>query len=73
MHLADVRADYLGKHDCIEHSAIMENGRRVWKEYSTLLVDGEDFEEIGEAFEKSSSLSIGNVGGAKAQLMMPYA
>lgn len=26
MHLADVRADYAGKHMCIEHSAIWENG-----------------------------------------------
>ena len=26
MHLADVRAEYAGKHMCIEHSAIWENG-----------------------------------------------
>ena len=29
----------------------MENGQRVWKEYRTLSVDGEDFDMIGEAFE----------------------
>lgn len=29
LHLADARAQYPGKHDCVEHSAIMENGRRV--------------------------------------------
>mgnify|MGYP004512855331 FL=1 len=30
LHLADVRAQYPGKHNCIEHSAILENGKRVW-------------------------------------------
>ena len=53
LHLADVRADYPGKHDSTEYSAIMENGERVWKAYDTLYVDGEDFEQIGEAFEKA--------------------
>ena len=52
LHLADVRAEYPGKHNSTEYSAVMENGKRVWKEYSTLFVDGEDFNEIGDAFEK---------------------
>lgn len=63
LHLADVRANYLSKHNCIEHSAIMENGKRVWKAYETLFVDGEDFEQIGSAFEKSckvTKVSLGN-------------
>lgn len=25
IHLADVRAEYLGRHDCVEYSAILEN------------------------------------------------
>lgn len=63
LHLADARANYPGKHDSIEYSAIMENGKRVWKEYRTLYVDGEDFDQIGEAFEKECSVqkvSLGN-------------
>ncbi len=63
LHLADVRAEYPGKHNNTEHSAIMEDGKRVWKEYSTLYVDGEDFNEIGDAFEKEGSvnkISLGN-------------
>lgn len=63
LHLADVRAEYPGKHDSTEHSAIMENGHRIWKEYSTLFVDGEDFNEIGDAFEQEytvSKVSLGN-------------
>lgn len=51
LHLADVRADYPGKHETTEHSAVMVNGQREWKAYRTLYVDGEDFEEIGAAFE----------------------
>ena len=50
IHLADVRAKYPGKHDSIEHSSVLENGKRVWKAYKTLFVDGEDFEAIGKAF-----------------------
>ena len=30
----------------------MENGKRVWKAYDTLYVDGEDFIQIGETFEQ---------------------
>lgn len=63
IHLADVRAEYPGKHNYIEHSAVMENGERVWKEYETLFVDGEDFEQIGEEYEKSypvQKVSLGN-------------
>lgn len=43
LHLADVRAAYPGKHNCLEHSAVMENGRRVWKGYETLLWTGKIF------------------------------
>lgn len=53
LHLADARAEYPEKHNCTEYSAIMENGERVWKAYETLFVDGEDFEEIGNAFENA--------------------
>ncbi len=69
IHLADARAQYPGKHDCIEHSAIMEDGKRVWKSYSTLFVDGEDFEDIGEAFEKEHAISEAMIGNAVIKLM----
>lgn len=32
------------------------NGRRIWKAYSTLYVDGENFCEIGKAFEQSCAV-----------------
>lgn len=69
IHLADERADYPGKHHCIEHSAVLENGVRVWKEYSTLYVDGEDFVEIGADFEKEGRVNQGKIGNAVIKLM----
>ena len=63
LHLADVRAEYPGKRNCTEHSAVIENGKRVWKAYDTLFVDGEDFEQIGKAFEKEckgQKVTLGN-------------
>ena len=69
LHLADVRADYPGKHNCVEYSAIMENGKRVWKEYETLFVDGEDFVQIGEAFEQANTVKKAMLGNAELRLM----
>lgn len=69
IHLADVRAEYPSKHNCIEHSAIIENGVRVWKDYETLFVDGEDFVDIGKEFEKSNPVKEAILGDAKLKLM----
>lgn len=48
---------------------MMENGKRVWKRYETLFVDGEDFEEIGSAFEAGNAVSKGMIGEARVRLM----
>lgn len=69
LHLADVRADYPGKHDCTEYSAVMENGQRVWKKYDTLFVDGEDFEQIGEAFERAYPVHKATLGNGTLTFM----
>ncbi len=69
LHLADVRAEYPGKHTCVEHSAVMENGRRVWKAYETLYVDGEDFVQLGEAFEEANAVSKATLGPATLRRM----
>jgi aminoglycoside 3-N-acetyltransferase len=67
--LADVRAEYPGKHNCIEHSAVIENGMRVWREYETLFVDGEDFDAIGEAFEMEHAIKKVIIGNATVRFM----
>ena len=69
IHLADVRADYPGKHISKEHSAVTENGKRVWKAYDTLFVDGEDFDEIGRAFEEEHEVKTLRIGEAETRLM----
>ena len=47
----------------------MENGKRVWKAYDTLFVDGEDFEEIGASFEKECSVKKVDLGNATITFM----
>lgn len=69
IHLADVRAEYPGKHNCTEYSAVKENGERVWKAYDTLFVDGEDFEQIGEAFEMAYPVQKITLGNATVRFM----
>lgn len=63
IHLADARAEYPGKHLSREYSIMLVNGERERVSYWTLYVDGEDFTEIGEAFEalgKTKRVSLGN-------------
>ena len=69
LHLADARAEYPGKHMSTESSAIMIDGKRVWKSYETLYVDGEDFTEIGEAFEKIGNISKVELGNGTVRFM----
>lgn len=69
LHLADVRAQYPGKHMVTEHSAVMHNGSRVWKAYETLFVDGADFEEIGRAFERCCDVTKTPLGNGTLTLM----
>lgn len=69
IHLADVRAEYGSKHMETDYSAVFENGTRVWKKYETLYVDGEDFEEIGRAFEETGNFTSGHIGIGECKLM----
>ncbi len=69
IHLADTRAEYPGKRTCIEHSAVMENGERIWKAYETLFVDGEDFIDIGTAFETVHIVNRVKLGESELKLM----
>ncbi len=69
LHLADARAEYPGKHMVKESSAVMEQGQRVWKTYETLYVDGEDFDEIGTAFEQCHKVRKASLGNGAITLM----
>lgn len=69
IHLADVRADYPGKRYANESSAMMVDGKRQWVTYETLVVDGEDFEQIGEAFEAEANVNKVSIGNAEVTCM----
>lgn len=69
IHLADAKANYPSKHYGMESSAIMVNGKREWVTYETLVVDGEDFDEIGKAFENEYGVVIGELGNATVRFM----
>lgn len=69
IHLADVRANYESKHNVNESSAIIENGKRIWKTYETLFVDGEDFVDIGKAFEEEYDVKKVKLGNGVIRFM----
>lgn len=69
LHLADVRANYPGKHLSTESSAILVDGKREWVSYDTLYVDGEDFAELGEAFECQCNVRKTMLGNGTLRLM----
>ena len=46
----------------------MENGKRVWKTYTDIEMDEEQFLVIGKQMEKDRQVQIGIVGDAKSRL-----
>lgn len=69
LHLADVRAEYPGRHTVMESSVIQLEGKRIWKSYETLAVDGKDFSAIGEAFEQTGHVRHVSLGNAVLSMM----
>lgn len=69
LHLADARADYPSKHTVVERSVIEVDGQRVWRDYETLAVDGEDFLKIGEAFEQTGQVRHVPLGNGSISMM----
>ena len=69
LHLADSIADYPSKYYAPDSSAVMVNGERKWISYQTLVVDGEDFPDIGRAFENKHEVKKIQLGNATLRLM----
>lgn len=69
LHLADVRAEYPGKHTATESSAMLVNGVRQWVSYETLYVDGGDFIDIGKSFEQACPVKRAKIGNATVRCM----
>ncbi len=50
-------------------SAVMENGKRVWKQYRDIEIDADIFPDIGDDFEQDTRLvTMGRIGSANARL-----
>lgn len=69
IHLADELANYPSKKTEINSSVMNVNGKRQWVDYETLFVDGDDFIQIGNAFEKEHSVNQTKIGDAIVKCM----
>ncbi len=65
-HLAEHRAECRPK--AAYSTAVLHDGRRVWKTYQDIDIDDEDFSEIGAEMEKQLPITIGMVGHATCRL-----
>ncbi len=68
-HLAEYKADYSGKEEVLEYAPVNEKGRRVWKAYHDIAFDCDDFESIGQSYEKENSIKVGLIGSANSRLI----
>jgi aminoglycoside 3-N-acetyltransferase len=66
LHLAEYRAP--GTVEMMQGSPILENGERVWKNYSDIEIDSDIFPEIGHAFEQTGQVQVAQVGSATTRL-----
>lgn len=47
---------------------LVENGRRVWKEFPDIDLNADSFSKIGQTFEQTYEIDIGNIGAAESRL-----
>jgi len=69
IHLAEDKAKIPDFPTIEKGAAILEKGKRVWVTWTELLYDSEDFDRIGEAYEKSNSYTLGYIGQAESRLI----
>lgn len=69
IHLAEEKAAIPEIPSMKKGAAILEEGKRVWKTWTELVYDSDDFIEIGKAYEKSHKPIIRNIGQAESRLI----
>lgn len=67
LHLAETRIE--GFPTEIQGGPVIENNKRVWKEYEDYKYDSEDFDVIGSRFEESNEVNCGKIGSSKSKLI----
>lgn len=65
-HLSEYRSK--ASKTCKCEAPIIENGKRIWKQYMDIEFNEEVFSEIGLDFEKSEKINTGLVGSAESKL-----
>jgi aminoglycoside 3-N-acetyltransferase len=70
LHLAEYRADFKGKAEIINKAPIFAEGEKRWVDFHDIDLDSDDFDLLGEAFEREMGfVRRGKVGNADAMLM----
>ncbi|OBZ07808.1 MULTISPECIES: aminoglycoside N(3)-acetyltransferase [Bacillales] len=70
LHLAEYRANYKGKTEIISKAPVLADGEKQWVDFQDIDFDSDDFDQIGEAFERETGyVRRGKVGNADALLM----
>jgi aminoglycoside 3-N-acetyltransferase len=67
LHLAEFRANYRGKKNLIDTVAMLVDGKRQRVTYETLNTYGDDFGEIGAAFDAAHQQPIGKIAHAEVR------
>lgn len=68
LHHAETKANLLGMPTMQWAAAILENGQRVWKTWEERVFESDDFERIGEEYEKEISYRTRLIGQAESRL-----
>lgn len=68
LHLGEVRAKVLAAQR--QGAPVMENGRHVWKWFTDLAYDADDFAALGIDLEREEPVAIGPVGMAESRLFL---
>jgi len=50
-------------------SAILENGKHIWKTHEEIVYDSDPFDQLGRDYEKEGRVTIGSIGNAECRLM----
>ena len=70
MHLAENRADYSAKANKERGAPVRRNGHRAWVTFQDLDYQDDDFDSIGQAFEREGpAIACGRIGYADSRLM----
>lgn len=69
LHLAEHRANFLGKRTHREGTAMLVNGVRQWVEFDMLILTDDDFPLIGDSYEAKHGIPRGRVGQAEVRFL----